>query len=70
MQLMKHYREIILYLPEAFEWLILKSGVIVDSELGRILASPIDYIESQSYFSWEPFFTVLLVGRTKGTYFK
>ena len=55
-----------LYLPESFEWLILKSGLI--QEVHRILENPSDYIDSERYFSWEQFFTALLVERTRNSY--
>ncbi|MBQ9395283.1 MAG: translation initiation factor 2 [Proteobacteria bacterium] len=54
-----------LFLPESFEWLILDSGLINSSELTKILTSPSDYIESSEYFSWERFFTHLLIDLTK-----
>ena len=57
-----------LYLPESFEWLLLSSGIIQDGEIRRILHSPSDYIESSDYFSWERFFTALLIDKTKGSY--
>lgn len=57
-----------LYLPESFEWLLLSSGIIHDSELGDILDSPSEHIESSDYFSWERFFTALLIDKTKGSY--
>ena len=53
------------YLPESFEWLILKSGLIEDGDIQEILADASAYIESSEYFSWEQFFTELLVERTK-----
>ena len=59
-----------LYLPESFEWLILSSNVLEDSEINIILTAPQDYIESCEYFSWEQFFTHLLVEKTRDTYFK
>ncbi len=55
-------KKIILYLPESFEWIILKSGLIGDST--NILDEPYEHIESQKYFSWERFFTDLLVRET------
>ena len=70
MKLMKTHKEIALYLPESFEWLILKSGVIEDRELIQILDFPADYIDSQKYFSGERFFTFLLVDKAKDTYLK
>jgi hypothetical protein len=69
-RLIKEHREINLYLPESFEWLILSSSVLERNELAEILANPADHIESQKYFSWEQFFTFLLTDRTKGTYLK
>lgn len=45
-----------LCLPESFEWLILKSGIIHAEHLVDILENPGDYIESQKFFSWENFF--------------
>lgn len=53
-----------LYLPESFEWLLLKSGIIRNSELEDILNAPADYIDSEHYFSWEQFFTALLISLT------
>ena len=58
------------YFPESFEWLILKSKVINNKEIDRILEKPYNYIESKKYFSWEQFFTDLLVNETKGTYYQ
>ncbi|MCD7956225.1 MAG: translation initiation factor 2 [Lachnospiraceae bacterium] len=59
-----------LYLPESFEWLILKSGIVKDKGLSDTLNAPEDYIESSLYFSWERFFTSLLVKITTGSYLK
>ena len=62
-----HPDDILLYLPESFEWLILSSGVFTDQEIGKILKHPEDHIESREFFSWEQFFTNLLEVRTRGT---
>lgn len=59
-----------LYLPESFEWIILSSGLLEDKEVKAILDAPENYIESQIYFSWERYFTKLLVDKTEGTYLK
>ncbi len=62
-----------LCLPESFEWLILKSGVIhtdVHGDLGKMLDSPGSYIESSKYFSWENFFLDYLVQITQSTPFR
>lgn len=53
-----------LYLPESFEWLILKSGIINKAEISDILDHPEDYIDSSLYLSWERFFTDLLEKET------
>lgn len=50
----------LLYLPESFEWMILRSGVVDGNQVKAILDHPEDYIESSLYFSWEQFFTELL----------
>lgn len=57
-----------LFLPESFEWLILRSGLVKNNEVGRVLADPASYIESREYFSWERFFTDYLRKCTDGTY--
>ena len=59
-----------IYLPESFEWLILKAGVIKDNTVAEVLEHPSDFIESRDYVSWERFFTALLVDETKDTYLK
>jgi hypothetical protein len=58
------------YLPESFEWLILKSGQIDGKTIQDILQHPEDFIESKEYFSWERFFTAKLIEFTKDTYLK
>lgn len=62
--------QIDLYLPESFEWMILKSGILEEKRIKDILDHPTDYIESKEYFSWERFFTELLVRETKNTQFQ
>lgn len=64
----RHDNVIFLYLPESFEWLILKSGLIDGNYVSDILKSPEDSIESLEYASWEQFFTDLLIKETNGTY--
>jgi hypothetical protein len=58
------------FLPESFEWLILKSEIINDKEVETILEDPSGFIESQDYMSWEGFFTALLIEKTKDTYLR
>ena len=57
-----------IYLPESFEWLILNSSIIKNNDISSVLANPSDFIDSQKYFSWELFFTDLLRKSTRGTY--
>lgn len=70
MKLIHKKRRSALYLPESFEWLILQSGVVQNGSLKKILDNPVDFIESREYFSWERFFSSLLVGLTKETYLR
>ena len=58
-------KNIHLYLPESFEWIVLKSGLIDDREIRKILETPELFIDSKKYFSWERFFTALLIDKTK-----
>ena len=54
------------FFPESFEWLILKSAIFMgNTTVKEILKAPVDYIESEEYFSWERYFTHLLIEETK-----
>ena len=68
MKLIRKHENLALYLPESFEWMILQSGVVQTGELTEILQNPEIHIESSEYFSWERFFTELLIQLTRGTY--
>ena len=59
-----------LYLPESFEWLILKSGLIDGNRIRKIVQTPEDYIDSENYLSWERYFTELLVKETQGSFLR
>ena len=61
-------KNLYLYLPESFEWLILKSGVVKDKNIEEILLETYDFVESSRYISWEQYFNALLVEKTKDTY--
>ena len=61
-------KNIILYLPESFEWLVLKSGLI--DNVRNIISDPASHIESSKYYTWERFFTHLLTEKTQKTYLK
>ena len=62
-----HESDILLYLPESFEWLILSSGIIEDPEISEILKSPSDHIDSTKYMSWEQYFSDVLNAKTAHT---
>ena len=63
-------KNIHLYLPESFEWIILNSGLLKENVIREILQAPEEYIESSAFFSWERYFTKLLIEQTEGTYLK
>ena len=65
---MNGHKNIWLYVPESFEWLILSANPLKDSDTYAILADPSEHIESRDYFSWERYFTRLLTEKTAGTY--
>lgn len=52
----EHPNQGIICVPESFEWLLLKSGVIPDSEIDDVLQHPEDFIDSENHSSWERFF--------------
>lgn len=60
-------KNLIVYLPESFEWLILKSDLLRSKKVGEVLEEPSDYVESSEYFSWERFFADFLIQSTKDT---
>lgn len=63
----KSSQKIDLFLPESFEWLVLKSNVLgVKKKITKILEDPVEYIECKEYFSWERYFTKILTDITKG----
>lgn len=52
---LQRFKNIQLFLPESFEWLVLQSGLLNDKQTRDMLANPAAYIESESFFSWEQF---------------
>ncbi len=68
LQLINERKNVALYLPESFEWMILSSGVLKNNRIDKILDSPSEFVESKDYFSWERFFTAVLIEETKDTY--
>lgn len=69
LRLIKGQRDVVLYLPESFEWLVLSSGILKNNSVVEMLDAPYDYVESEKFFSWERFFTAVLIEETKDTYF-
>lgn len=61
---------VVVCLPESFEWLLLKSGVVKSSAIEAALEKPSDAIQSSDYVSWERFFTDLIKKETAGTPFE
>ena len=70
MELIRLGMSIVLYLPESFEWLILRSGIVDGKRISAILDHPEDHIESAEYFSWERHFADILVSETKDSFLK
>ena len=67
-EILSRNKHIHLYLPESFEWLLLKSGIVREGEVTEILENPSEHIESAEYVSWERYFTSLITDKTRGTY--
>lgn len=65
---LRRFKSIKLFLPESFEWLVLRSGLFPAAEVQNMLLSPAEYIECGKFFSWEQFFTAKLVERSRGSY--
>ena len=53
-----------IFLPESFEWIILKSGLVNDTEWEAVKI-PEKYVDSAKHSSWERYFTDLLIELTK-----
>lgn len=65
LELRRRGYDLSVYLPESFEWIILKSGVVTGDNMKAVLEKPEEYIESREFFSWERFFTNYLIECTK-----
>ena len=64
-QLLRGNVYIKLYLPESFEWLLLYADIFNKPFIRNKLEEAENYIESEKYFSWERYFTDLLMEETK-----
>ena len=67
-QYINEYSGVYLFLPESFEWIILSSVLIDGNRIREILQRTGDYVDSSLFFSWEQFFTRILIDETKDTY--
>lgn len=68
LQLIERRKNVALYLPESFEWMILSTGILKNSQVENMVNDPSEFVESREYFSWERFFTAVLIDATKDTY--
>ena len=64
-QLLRGNSNIKLYLPESFEWLLLYADIFNKPFIRKRLEEAENYIESEKYFSWERYFTDLLMEETE-----
>ena len=64
-QLLRGNVYIKLYLPESFEWLLLYADIFNKPFIRKRLEEAENYIESEKYFSWERYFTDLLMEETE-----
>lgn len=60
---------LVVCLPESFEWLLLKAGIVKSNAVEEALSNPSQAIESSEYVSWERFFTDLIKKETAETPF-
>ena len=65
---LQHRKNLKLFLPESFEWIVLKSGLFNDGRIRDMLSNPAKYIDSSEFFSWEQFFTHELIEKSKASY--
>ena len=66
--LVKRMPNVHIYLPESFEWIILKSGVVKIPDCDSFIYETYNHADSVEYFSWEQFFTALLVNGSRDGY--
>lgn len=56
-----------LYAPESFEYVLLLSDIFSAKKLEHELVETYNYADSETYFSWEQYYTALIVEETRGT---
>ncbi len=63
-ELLRRHLDVILFLPESFEWLLLSSGLFSNDIVPDEALHPVSSV-SGLYFSWEQYFTDFLMKITK-----
>lgn len=61
-------KECVIFAPESFEYIILKSGII--NVPVSIVDETYEYADSSDYISWEEFYTHYLAMKTRGTIYQ
>ena len=61
-------REVYVYAPESFEYLVLLSKIVPVNQ--EMLEHTYDYADSKYYLSWERFYTELLKNNSSGTIYQ
>lgn len=61
-------KKCVIYAPESFEYLLLKSRIVGVST--DILDKTYEYADSKEYISWEEFYTKYLIQKTQGTIYR
>jgi hypothetical protein len=61
------HQNVVLFLPESFEYLILSSGLIQGDDLDKKLHETYNYADSKVFLSWEQYYTHLLKQLTINT---
>ncbi len=56
-----------IYAPESFEYLILRSNIFNTEKIRNCINETYFYADSKQYFSWERYYTALLIEETKDT---
>lgn len=60
LKLINKYNNYILYAPESFEWILLKSNILKYKNLEHILSNTYEYADTKEYLSWERYYEALL----------
>lgn len=58
---------VVIFVPESFEYLLLKSGVITFDDSEKVMDSTYDFVDCSLYVSWERFFTAIAIEHSDRT---